>query len=329
MTNKITVIGGSGFVGTNLCKYLAAKNIDFEIVDLRLSNLFPQKTQIADIRDLDTLRKTVTGDIVIHLAAVHRDDIRDKDQYWQTNVYGSSNVAQLCTEKNIKKIIFTSSVAVYGSVKKSTDETGITNPSNDYGRTKLEAENILNDWQKNHDNSLIIVRPTVIFGEGNRGNVFNLINQIFRKRFLMIGQGKNIKSMAYVENIISFLAHCIKTDYRYEVFNYSDTPSLTMNELVSLANEILHNDNRVGVRLPYWLGLSCGLTADAASWITRTKLPISRLRVQKFVASSEFTSSKLDQIEFQPELSLAEGLKLTIINEFIDPSPDRDIFYTE
>ena len=81
MAKKITVIGGSGFVGTNLCLRLSLKQQDFEIIDLKMSNQFPEKCKIADVRDAETLRNTITGDVVVNLAAVHRDDVRDKSEY--------------------------------------------------------------------------------------------------------------------------------------------------------------------------------------------------------------------------------------------------------
>ena len=62
-------------------------------------------------------------------------------------------------------------------------------------------------WQSKSGNSLIIVRPTVIFGEGNRGNVFNLFNQIASGKFVMVGKGENKKSMAYIGNVVAFWRH--------------------------------------------------------------------------------------------------------------------------
>ena len=196
MAKKITVIGGSGFVGTNLCRQLTFKQQDFEIIDLKMSNQFTEKCKIADVRDIETLRKTITGDVVVNLAAVHRDDMRDKSEYQRTNVYGAENVALVCKEKGIDKIVFTSTVAVYGFAEPGTDESGAINPFNEYGRTKFEAEEKLRQWHALGDNALIIVRPTVIFGEGNRENVFNLLNQIASVSFIMVGRGEIKKSVA-------------------------------------------------------------------------------------------------------------------------------------
>ena len=115
MRDKITVIGGAGFVGTNLCRLLKRQQREFEILDLTPSQEFPQQSKVADVRDVESLRESITGQIVINLAAVHRDDITDPMQYHATNVLGAKNIVNVCTEKHISKIIFTSSVAFMGS----------------------------------------------------------------------------------------------------------------------------------------------------------------------------------------------------------------------
>jgi len=329
MAKKITVIGGSGFVGTNLCRQLSLKQQDFEIIDLKMSKQFPEKCKVADVRDVETLRNTITGDVVVNLAAVHRDDVRDKKEYQRTNVDGAENVALVCEEKGIDKIVFTSTVAVYGFAEPGTDESGAINPFNEYGRTKFEAEEKLRIWHANGDNSLIIVRPTVIFGEGNRGNVFNLLNQIASGKFLMVGKGENKKSMAYIGNIVAFLETCVATEQRYGVYNYVDTPDLTMNELVSQVRAKLKGKEGVGPRLPYWLGLILGYTADFVAQLSGKNLPVSSIRVRKFASSTEFKSAKASLDNFQAPFSLFHALNRTLQNEFVSPDPDREIFFTE
>ena len=329
MAKKITVIGGSGFVGTNLCRQFHLNQQDFEIIDLKMSNQFPEKCKIADVRDIDTLRQAITGDVVVNLAAVHRDDVWDKTEYQRTNVGGAQNIARVCTEKRIHKIVFTSTVAVYGFAEPGTDESGPINPFNEYGRTKFEAEEKLRKWQTKANNSLIIVRPTVIFGEGNRGNVFNLLNQIASGKFMMVGKGENKKSMAYIGNIVAFLDACIATEQKYGVYNYIDTPDLNMNELVSQVRTTLAGKNGVGLRLPYWLGLTLGYSADLVAGLIGRTLPISAIRVKKFASSTQFASRRMELDNFQPTFTLHEGLRNTLVSEFIEPDPKHEIFYTE
>jgi nucleoside-diphosphate-sugar epimerase len=329
LAKKITIIGGSGFVGTNLCQQLALKQQDFEIIDLRMSNQFPEKCKIADVRDVESLRASIAGDVVVNLAAVHRDDVRDKSEYQRTNVDGAENIVQVCSEKEIKKIVFTSTVAVYGFAKPGTDEAGEINPFNEYGRTKFEAEEKFRSWQEAGDNSLLIVRPTVIFGEGNRGNVYNLMNQIASGKFLMVGRGENKKSMAYIGNIVAFLETCIISKRQFGVFNYVDTPDLTMNELVLQVRRTLMGKNGIGLRLPYWLGMLLGYVVDVFAKLIGRNLPVSSIRVKKFTSSTEFRSAKNSLESFEAPFLLQDGIARTLQSEFVDPDPNREIFFTE
>ncbi|HAB39305.1 MAG TPA: UDP-N-acetylglucosamine 4-epimerase [Rhodobacteraceae bacterium] len=329
MKQKITVIGGSGFVGTNFCQFLADLQIPFEIVDLKLSTKFAGYTTLADVRDIHSLRKAVMGNVVVNLAAVHRDDVSNKNEYFATNVQGAANIAQVCREKNIRKVVFTSSVAVYGFAAPGTGEDGDIKPFNEYGRTKYLAEEKFRGWQGEGDNSLIIVRPTVIFGEGNRGNVFNLLNQIASGKFLMVGNGLNKKSMAYIGNIVPFLFECVKTEQKYGVFNYVDTPDLDMNTLVSNVRQKLDRPQSIVPRIPYWLGMLFGYVADLVTKISGKRLPISSIRVKKFCSSSQFASNKSSLNGFEASFTLEEAISRTLQNEFLNPNPDREVFFTE
>ena len=329
MAKKITVIGGSGFVGTNLCRQLSLKQQDFEIIDVKLSKQFPEKCKIANVCDIEALRKTITGDVVVNLAAVHRDDVRDKSEYQRTNVEGAENVAMVCEEKGINKIVFTSTVAVYGFAEPGTNESGKINPFNEYGRTKYAAEEKLRVWQNKGENSLIIVRPTVIFGEGNRGNVYNLLSQIASGKFLMVGNGKNKKSMAYIGNVVAFLETCIATKEEYGLYNYTDTPDLTMNELVSQVRYELKGKKGVGPRLPYWVGMILGHAMDLLSKMTGKNFSVSSIRVKKFTSSTEFQSAKSSLDNFIAPYQLNCGLRRILQSEFIAPDPNREIFITE
>ena len=330
MVKIISVVGGSGFIGTCLSSLLQSHQFRFDICDIKLSEKFSELSSLVDVRKKYDLHTALRGSVVVNLAAVHRDDIDDPDKYYSTNVEGARVLCEVCEKKGINKIVFTSSVAVYGFAPPSTGENGATKPFNEYGRTKALAEDVYREWrEKDPENrSLIIVRPTVVFGEGNRGNVYNLLNQINSGAFAMIGNGKNKKSMAYVENLSAFLVKCIEADEKYAVYNYVDTPDFTMNELVSLVRGKLRGKPSVGIRIPKFIGLMAGYTADILAKLG-IKLPINSIRVKKFCASSEFSSAKHELDGFEAPFSLQEGLDRTLEAEFINPDPNRQIFYTE
>lgn len=327
----ITVVGGAGFIGTYLCEQLSSAGIPFEIVDIKPSARFPSHSKIADIRNIEDLRSSVTGSTVVHLAAVHRDDVRDKSSYYETNVNGTRNICCVADEKAIRKLIFTSSVAVYGFALPGTGEDGEIAPFNDYGTSKFQAEEVLREWRDAHDGrvSLTIIRPTVVFGPGNRGNVFNLLNQVSSGLFMMVGSGKNVKSLAYVENIAAFLRHAMRFEEGYRLVNYVDKPDLDMNHLVSLIRTSLKGKSGVGFRIPFPAALAIGRGLDAVAKITGKTFPLSAIRVRKFCADTQFTSAAHAVPGFTAPHALIEGLDTTLRKEFLSPDTSMGVFFTE
>jgi nucleoside-diphosphate-sugar epimerase len=326
---NITIIGGSGFVGTRLTNRLLTAGHIVKIADKNDSKKYPHLRVYADVRELDALEKALVGsNVVINLAAEHRDDVTPKSLYDDVNVTGAENVCDICTKLGIKKIIFTSSVAVYGFAPVGTDETGKINYFNDYGRTKWLAEGKYRMWlSSNPENSLTIIRPTVIFGERNRGNVYNLMRQIAGGKFSMVGKGTNIKSMAYVENVAAFIEYNLNNTPGEHLFNYIDKPDFDMNNLVAKVNCILGRSG-YPVHWPYWLGYFGGLCFDVLAKILKRRLPISSIRVKKFCSNTMFEAANIKTTDFKAPVSLIEGLERTIKYEFIDKIVEH-IFYTE
>jgi len=327
---NICVIGGAGFIGTRLCKRFEASGKEFRIVDKARSRTFPDLATIADVRDVLAISETIgNGSVIVNLAAEHRDDVSPKSLYDEVNVGGARNVCKVAEEKGIKKIVFTSSVAVYGFAPIGTDERGEFNPFNDYGRTKMEAELVYREWQAKDPNNrvLVVIRPTVVFGEQNRGNVYNLLRQIAGGRFVMVGNGKNLKSMAYVENIAAFIEHSLHFGPGVHTYNYVDKPDMDMNTLVSTVLHALGKNDKIHLRLPYAVGYGLGKVFDLAARISGRTFPVSAIRVKKFCSDTMFETS-IARTGFIPPVSLAEGLRRTIQYEFVERH-DGDVFYTE
>ncbi len=349
---NIVVIGGSGFLGTRLVKRLLADGHTVKIADKRKSVAYPDLWVRCDIRNapdetadfpesltdaasapgkhdeavmamkMHSLIEVLKGsDVVINLAAEHRDDVTPKSLYDDVNVQGSENVCKTCTELGIHKLIFTSSVAVYGFAPIGTDETGEINYFNDYGRTKYLAEGKYREWLKNDSaNSVTIIRPTVIFGEQNRGNVYNLLRQIASGRFPMVGKGTNKKSMNYVENVAAFIEYELSHDAEpgEHLYNYCDEPAYDMNHLVLDVYKCLGKNKTKLFHFPYWLAYFGGMCFDLLAFITRRKFAISAIRVKKFTQNTYFVGKNIKKTDFVPPVALEQGLKLTIDYEFVN-----------
>lgn len=330
---KVTIIGASGFVGTRLLGLLEENKKDYTLrnIDKKQSHFFPQITEIADVRDVEAIKaKLKNTDVVVLLAAEHRDDVSPVSLYYDVNVEGMKNTLAAMEANGINRIVFTSSVAVYGLNKDNPNEEHSADPFNHYGKSKWQAEQVLKAWYKTHsDWNINIIRPTVIFGERNRGNVFNLLNQIAGGKFIMVGNGNNKKSMAYVGNIVEFIKFLIdnKCD-GYNVFNYVDKPDFTMNELVAHVSKVL-NRKILPLRAPYRLGILGGKCFDLLAFITKKKLSVSSVRVKKFCATTQFDSKKAHSSGFKAPYTLGEGLARTLTFEFVNPPKDNITFKSE
>ena len=187
-------------------------------------------------------------------------------------------------------------------------------------KSKWLAEKEIRKWYENdssNNKSVTIIRPTVIFGEKNRGNVYNLLKQISRGSFIMIGNGSNKKSMAYVKNVVDFIKYKIENNQSgYNIYNYSDVPDKSMIELVRFINNYM-SLSFSKIKIPYFLGMIIGYFFDIINLFLSRKLPISSVRIKKnFCATTQFDSSKVHK-EFTPRYTLDEGLERMLKHEFL------------
>ncbi len=328
----INVIGGSGFIGTRLVRRLKNNGqYTVKIIDKLASKTFPDLVKLADVRSIDQLKKSISSQsIIINLAAEHRDDVFPLSIYDEVNIEGAKNICTVAQEKNIRIIIFTSTVAVYGFASIGTDESGKIAPFNHYGRTKYEAEKVFMAWQAEEpkERVLVIVRPTVVFGEQNRGNVYNLLRQISLGRFVMIGHGENRKSMAYVENVAAFIEYAVNFKPGVHIYNFIDKPDFTMNTLIKNVQIILGQSEKIRFRIPFTLGFLIGKGFDLLALLTNKRFVISSIRIKKFCADSVYNTA-INETGFVPPVILHQALEQTIRYEFIESHEHDAIFFTE
>ncbi|WP_243317480.1 NAD-dependent epimerase/dehydratase family protein [Geothrix paludis] len=316
----IAVLGGSGFIGTRLAARLVELDRAFRIGDLVPSHDHFDCYRPCDVRVADSMSAVLSGaGAVINLAAEHRDDVRPISRYHETNVEGARQVCRAASAAGIKRLVFTSSVAVYGFQGFAVDESGPFNPFNPYGETKLLAEGIYRAWaEEDPERALVIIRPTVVFGEGNRGNVYNLLKQVASGRFMMVGKGLNKKSMAYVGNVADALVHGLSLGPGTHIFNYVDGPDMDMNELVTLVYRSLGRPAPSRLRIPLSMAMAGGHLLDGVARLTGRTFPISAIRVRKFCENTQIKADRIRTAGFQPRFTLAAALDQTIREELTE-----------
>jgi nucleoside-diphosphate-sugar epimerase len=329
---NVYVIGGSGFIGTRLIRRLRTNDsFDSKIIDKAPSKAFPDLVTLSDVRGVEGLGTSITkGSVIVNLAAEHRDDVQPLSLYDDVNVGGAKNICTVAREKGVQTIIFTSTVAVYGFAPIGTDESGKISPFNDYGRTKYEAEKVFKYWQAESpdERTLVIIRPTVVFGEQNRGNVYNLLRQIASGKFVMVGNGENRKSMAYVENVVAFIEYSMNFKPGVHIYNYIDKPDFTMNNLVRNVNRILGRSEKISFRLPFAIGFLIGKGFDLVAAMTGKRFAISSIRVKKFCANSVYDTS-IDKTGFMRPMPLDESIVQTMRHEFIENHNGEPLYFSE
>lgn len=329
---NINVIGGSGFIGSRLMRRLSKRDsLNNKILDKSPSTAFPDLVTLCDVRSVEQLRTSIADSaVIVNLAAEHRDDVRPLSLYDEVNVAGAKNICTVAREKGVQTIIFTSSVAVYGFAPIGTDESGKIAPFNDYGRTKYEAEQVFKDWQAEapKERTLVIIRPTVVFGEQNRGNVYNLLRQLASGKFVMVGHGENRKSMAYVENVAAFIEYSMSFKPGVHIYNYIDKPDFTMNSLVANVNRILARSEKIGFRLPFSVGYLIGKGFDLVATITGKRFAISSIRVKKFCANSVYDTA-IEKTGFVRPVPLEQAIAQTVRHEFIENHDGEPLYFSE
>ncbi len=226
MTLRIVVLGGGGFIGAPLVGRLRALGHDVRSVGLAE----------ADVRDARATRSACEDrDAIVNLAAAHGLNTHSPAVYDAVNVMGAKNVCAAADAAGIRRLIFTSSADVYGTGP-VFDESSATRPAGDYGRSKLAAEQVYGAWAAASGARLAIVRPTVVFGPGDRGAVARYLRHALDPDFAHFGESDNRRSLAFVENVAAFLAWLVESD-ACGTFNYADTPDLTIGEIVRTARE--------------------------------------------------------------------------------------------
>jgi len=222
---KFLVTGGAGFVGVPLIKSLLSRNALVRVIDRDdlkgIGNLNKVEFIKADIRDKAIVMEACQGvDYVFHNAAIVPVSRSKSDLYWKINVDGTHNILSASLENRVKKVIFLSSSAPYGIPKEApiTENTEF-NPVCDYGRSKIEAENVCNQHRA-QGLDVVILRPRTIVGQGRYGLFQILLSWIAdNKNIYIIGKGDNLFSLLSERDLVKACILCIEKNCKNEDFN--------------------------------------------------------------------------------------------------------------
>ena len=194
---KILVAGGAGFIGTLFNETLLRAGHEVVVLDLQDPRYRVDGVSYTrgDIRDRDAVLGVMRGcDAVLNLAAAHHDWGIEKATYYDVNEFGSGVLCDAMTELGIVNACFYSSVAIYGDAPEPRFEDTAPKPNNWYGASKLTGEGVYRRWvDAKSGRTCLVIRPTVVIGPRNYANMYSLIRQIDSGKFVLFGDGKNVK----------------------------------------------------------------------------------------------------------------------------------------
>jgi nucleoside-diphosphate-sugar epimerase len=309
---KILLTGSEGFVGVYLRKELEKTGNFIYCIDrvkVSRTNYFCFDLS-NEISSLAKLLKDERFDLLIHLAAAKGDYNLKYDDFYRDNVTASEKTISLVKVLDIKSVIAYSTVSVYGHDNKIKSEEADLVPNNPYGATKLESENIFIKWF-NLDpikNKLTILRPSVIYGENNFANMYNLLDQLNKKFPVSVGKGNYIKSMVAVENIVDITVFSINKLKSLQIYNCTDKPYPKLKEVIKYIAEI-KGFSKPKIVIPKWVAYFIGLLFECFSFLIKKDLGITRERIYKFTMPTDYRSEKLAEVGYIQKYSVKDRIQ--------------------
>jgi nucleoside-diphosphate-sugar epimerase len=322
----VLVTGASGFIGHHLCHYLLESGFsvratyrgemigssDNNIEWINVGEIGPDTHWEEALKDVD---------YVIHLAALaHQigDDGKNRlTEFMSVNTYGTKRlISQAVKFITIKRIVFISSVSVYDQcVYDKVDEFTICNPDTDYGRSKYEAELLLLETLKTHRVDWCILRPALVYGLGNPGNMGRLQNLINTGIPLPLANINNSRSFLFVGNLVDAIMACMTNPMASrKIFLVSDGVDLSTSELLRIIGKGM-GKKVLMFSLPISVLGFLGYVGDKIKIVLKISLGIDTYSVNRLVGSFVVDSSYIRKtLGWIPPYSVEEGLRMTIIS---------------
>ena len=311
--NTCMITGGSGFIGNHLTTYFLS-NSDYDkicVLDLK-PPIFHDKRLIYKECDI---RKPINVDIELsncdcyHLAGHSREPKYLWEDYFYTNYIGTQNVCEFAKRRDIKNILFTSTMMIFRAGEERMSEMSITAPDTAYGISKLLAEWVLLSWKSSSpDHRLRIIRPGVVFGKGENGNFTRLYYSLKKGLFFYVGRQNTVKSCVYVKDLINFLVFLADDRFKNTIYNVAYPSPTTIQTICDSFFEVFEFKRKV-FTIPYKLALACAYLLEWFNKLGILKGNIHHRHIQKLYFSTNIAPDNMSSIGFNFNYSLLEALK--------------------
>ena len=293
--NTVLITGATGFVGKNLVKYLASDQFIIKETSIR----FGDNISIP------------TVNTIIHLSGKAHDlkNVANASDYYESNFELTKHLYDAFLKSDAEKFIFLSSVkAAVDFTEGILFEDVKPNPQTHYGKSKLLAEEYIQNQVIPENKSYIILRPCMIHGPHNKGNL-NLLYQFVKKGLpYPLGAFENRRSFLSIDNLCFIIKNIIDKSIQSGIYNVSDNESISSNELIRIIANSLKKKERI-IKIPEKVIFNLAKVADFL------RLSLNSDKLLKLTSNYQVSNEKIIlAINQSLPLSLREGLAKTLIS---------------
>jgi nucleoside-diphosphate-sugar epimerase len=325
--SSCVIFGGTGFIGCFFALHLIneqgfSKVYLYDKEDIQDKNSEFRKKMIVgnskiavikgDVEQSINWRPAEDVELIANFAAVHREPGHEAHEYYKCNILGAENVCDWAERVCCNRIIFSSSIAPYGSSEAIRDERSIPVPESAYGGSKLVAEKINQVWHaRNKKRQLVIVRPGVVFGPGEGGNVSRLVKAVMSRYFMYTGNKQTRKAGTYVKELCRAMTWVLSSRKAVTdgvtVFNMSMNPGPSIQEYVEAIARVAKIKTWIP-SVPSAVLLVAAYMIEVVARPFGLEHPFSPVRIKKLVRSNNILPSYLVEQGYEYKYSLDDAL---------------------
>lgn len=315
---KITVTGGTGFVGRHLIRRLLEDGHEVTSLDLNGEQDAGELRALGarllkgSVTDRAAVDEAVRGaEIVHHLASAFRDIHAPDELYADVDVNGTRTVLEASRAAGVRRVVHASTQGVHGTLENVPgDEDSPIAPRDYYCMAKYDSELACKEFLA-QGMDIVIVRPTSIYGPGERHGWLTLFRLIRKGRFVMIGDGQTWNHPVYVGNLVQLFIRAAEVpEAKGRVYIGADDQAFTLNEVVAAVAETLDVRLRV-IRFPFFgVAYAVAGVMETLSRPLKVEPMIFRRRLTWYRTNRRFSIARAKrELGYEPEVEFSEGLK--------------------
>jgi len=313
------VTGATGFTGGHLARLLVRRGRTVRALvhnPVRARRLEADGIELVagDIRDRAAIERAVRGaDVVYNIAAIYRQAGISAAAYRAVNATAAEQVVEAAARAGVRRVVHCSTVGVHGDVEHPpANEDAPLRPGDIYQITKLEGEERAREAGKRLGVEVTIVRPTGIYGPGDR-RLLKLFRGVVRRRFPMLGRGQIYYHLTYIDDVVDGFVSCAEhpaAAHRTYIIGGSEVP--TLNALVATVADVA-GVKPPRLRFPVWPFWIAGALCEGVCVPLGIEPPLYRRRVDFYTKSRAFDIARArHELAYEPKVGLREGIQRTL-----------------